>query len=212
MRHRMRGRHFSRTSSHRRSMRRNLACNLFLHERIKTTPEKAKDTRSFVEKLITLARTDSVANFRRALALLDDKYVVRKLFREIGPRYADRPGGYTRILKLDESQNRLGDNARQVIFELVVETDADREAKEQARRKVTRETRLKRFAEEEETPPAPAEQGAVETAEAPSEPEAEPPQEAPGPEAEAPTGPEAEPPQEAPKAEAPDEEGAEEES
>lgn len=171
MRHRMRGRHFSRTSSHRRAMRRNLACNLFLHERIKTTPEKAKDVRSFVEKLITLARTNSVAHFRRALALLDDKYVVRKLFREIGPRYVNRPGGYTRILKLDDSQNRLGDNAKQVIFELVVESEADREAKEQQRRRAARADRLSRLDEEEEDEETPGE-GAAEPEEQAAAPEA----------------------------------------
>jgi len=150
MRHRMRGRHFNRTSSHRAAMRRNLACNLFLHERIRTTPQKAKDVRSFVEKLITLARRGDVASFRRALALLDDKFVVRKLFREIAPRYSERPGGYTRILKLDDSQNRLGDNAAQVIFELVHETEADREAMEEAGKKRKVRDRLRRFDEEGE--------------------------------------------------------------
>ena len=119
MRHRMRGRHLSRTSSHRRAMRRNLACNLFVRERIQTTPEKAKEVKAFVERLISPARTSTVANFRRALALLDDRFVVRKLFREIGPRYVGRPGGYTRILRLDITQNRLGDNACQVLLELV---------------------------------------------------------------------------------------------
>lgn len=151
-------------------MRRNLACNLFLHERIRTTPEKAKDTRSFVERLITLGRNDSVANFRRALALLDDKYVVRKLFREIGPRYVDRPGGYTRILKLDESQNRLGDNAKQVIFELVAEGEGESSAKDTERRRSRRERRLGKLAEqekaeqavEEESSPEPEEKRASE--------------------------------------------------
>lgn len=177
MRHRIRGRHFSRTSSHRRAMRRNLACNLFLHESIRTTPEKAKDTRAFVERLITLGRDDSVANFRRALALLDDKYVVRKLFREIGPRYVDRPGGYTRILKLDESQNRLGDNAKQVIFELVAEGEAEHSAKEKERRRSRRERRLSQLAEEEKGSQEAAEAGEA-SEEAPAEGETPPPPEA----------------------------------
>lgn len=167
MRHRIRGRHFSRTSSHRRAMRRNLACNLFLHERIRTTPEKAKDTRAFVERLITLGRKDSVANFRRALALLDDKYVVRKLFREIGPRYVDRPGGYTRILKLDESQNRLGDNAKQVLFELVGEGEGEHTGKEKERRRSRRERRLGQLAEQEKAAQAAASGQAPAEGEAP---------------------------------------------
>jgi len=141
MRHRMRGRHLSRTSSHRRAMRRNLACNLFVRERIQTTPEKAKEVKAFVERLISLARTSSVANFRRALALLDDRFVVRKLFREIGPRYVDRPGGYTRILRLDITQNRLGDNARQVLFELVKSDEAP--AKEELQKKAKVRDRLR---------------------------------------------------------------------
>ena len=119
MRHRKRGRHLGRTSAHRQAMRRNLASNLFLVGRIKTTPAKAKEVRGMAEKLITLARKGGLAHFRRALAILDDKYIVRKLFKEIAPGYADRPGGYTRILHLPVSSNRLGDNAPQVIMELL---------------------------------------------------------------------------------------------
>jgi large subunit ribosomal protein L17 len=121
MRHRKRGRHLGRTSAHREAMRRNLVSNLFLVERIRTTPAKAKEVRGMAEKLITLARKGGLAEFRRALAMLDDKFIVRKLFREIGPRYTERQGGYTRILHLSRSQNRLGDNAPQVILELVPE-------------------------------------------------------------------------------------------
>ena len=127
MRHRKRGRHLGRTSAHRVAMRRNLVSNLFLVERIRTTPAKAREVRSMAEKLITLARKGGLANFRRALATLDDKFIVRKLFREIGPRYTDRPGGYTRILRLSSSENRLGDNAAQVIMELVPEATAETE-------------------------------------------------------------------------------------
>jgi large subunit ribosomal protein L17 len=100
-------------------MRRNLVNNLFLLGRIRTTPAKAKEVRSMAEKLVTLAVKGGLANFRRALAAMDDKYVVRQLFSKIGPRFKDRPGGYTRILHLSASENRLGDNAPQVIMELL---------------------------------------------------------------------------------------------
>ena len=119
MRHRRRGRHLKRTSSHRTALRRNMVSDLFLRGRIRTTPAKAKEIRSMAEKLITIGRKGGLANFRRALALLDDKFIVRKLFKEIGPRFKERPGGYTRILHLSASQNRLGDNAPQVILELL---------------------------------------------------------------------------------------------
>jgi len=125
MRHRRRGRHLGRTSAHRVAMRRNLVNNLFLVGRIKTTPAKAKEIRSMAEKLITMARKGGLASFRRALALLDDKYIVRRLFKELAPRYTDRPGGYTRILHLPMSRNRLGDNAPQVIMELLPAEDAE---------------------------------------------------------------------------------------
>jgi len=119
MRHRRRGRHLKRTSAHRVAMRRNLVSSLFLLGRVRTTPAKAKEVRSMAEKLITRAVKGGLANFRAALAALDDKYVVRKLFTEIAPRFKDRPGGYTRILHLSASENRLGDNAPQVIMELL---------------------------------------------------------------------------------------------
>ncbi len=119
MRHRKRGRHLGRTSAHRKALRRNLVNNLFLVGRIRTTPAKAKEIRSMAEKLITLARKGGVSEFRQALAALDDKFIVRRLFREIAPQYQERPGGYTRILHLPRSSNRLGDNAPQVIMELV---------------------------------------------------------------------------------------------
>jgi len=130
MRHRKRGRQLSRNTSHRLAMRRNMACSLLLHGRIRTTPQKAKETAPLVEKVITLAKDgQSLVRFRRALALLNRKDIVRKLFREIGPTFADREGGYTRILPLSSSENRLGDNAPQVIFELV---EAGPAGKEQA--------------------------------------------------------------------------------
>ena len=99
MRHRKSGRQLNRNSSHRKAMFRNMACSLFDHEVIKTTLPKAKELRKVAEPLITLAKTDSVANRRLAFARMGSKAAVGKLFSEIGPRYEDRPGGYTRILK-----------------------------------------------------------------------------------------------------------------
>ena len=117
MRHRKRGRGLDRSSAQRKALRRSLACNLFKHERIITTPAKAKEVRSMAEKMITLARTGSLVARRRALAVLNDKAIVKKLFAEIGPRFKERTGGYTRVLHLD--RRRLGDNAPQCVFELV---------------------------------------------------------------------------------------------
>ena len=116
MRHRKSGRHLNRTSSHRQAMFRNMACSLIEHEMIKTTLPKAKELRRVAEPLITLAKSDSVANRRLAFARTGDKSVVGKLFAEIGPRYAERPGGYTRILKCGY---RAGDAAAMAFVELV---------------------------------------------------------------------------------------------
>lgn len=117
MRHRKQGRKLGRTSGHRRALWRNLALSLFIHERITTTPAKAKEARKLAERMITLAKQKTLHSRRRAMAFLQDREVVDKLFDDIAPRYEARNGGYTRILRLD--QNRLGDNAPQVIFELV---------------------------------------------------------------------------------------------
>ena len=102
---------------HCRLWRRNMAKALFERGRIVTTPQKAKAVRPFAEKLITLARVDSLTNFRRALELLPHKATIRKLFRDIAPRYIDRPGGYTRIIR--HWKHRIGDNADLVVWELV---------------------------------------------------------------------------------------------
>ncbi len=123
MRHRVHGRKLNRSSAHRRALRRNLARSLFQvfgsTEHIITTTEKAKFARPFVEKLITLGKEKTLANFRRGLQLLGDKPLTKKLFDEIGPRYLDRPGGYTRIIRT--SRHRLGDRARLVLFGFVKE-------------------------------------------------------------------------------------------
>ncbi|MEL0641910.1 50S ribosomal protein L17 [Pseudoalteromonas aliena] len=116
MRHRKSGRQLNRNSSHRKAMFSNMASSLVKHEIIKTTLPKAKELRRVIEPLITLAKTDSVANRRLAFARTRDNEVVGKLFSEIGPRNADRPGGYTRILKCGF---RTGDNAPMAYIELV---------------------------------------------------------------------------------------------
>ncbi len=116
MRHRQSGRQLNRNSSHRSAMFRNMTISLVEHEIIKTTLIKAKELRSVAEPLITLARNDSVANRRLAFNRTRSKATVGKLFTELGPRYADRPGGYIRILKCAE---RAGDRATMAYVELV---------------------------------------------------------------------------------------------
>ncbi len=116
MRHRKSGRRLGRNSSHRKAMFRNMATSLLLHESIKTTLPKAKELRRVVEPLITLAKEDGVANRRLAFNRLRDKEVVGKLFKDVGPRFKDRPGGYLRILKTGP---RPGDAAPMAIVQLV---------------------------------------------------------------------------------------------
>ncbi|CAD5379656.1 50S ribosomal protein L17 [Pseudomonas sp. GCM10022188] len=116
MRHRKSGRHLSRTSAHRNAMFQNMAVSLFEHELIKTTLPKAKELRRVAEPLITLAKEDSVANRRLAFDRTRSKAAVGKLFNELGKRYANRPGGYLRILKCGF---RAGDNAPMAYVELV---------------------------------------------------------------------------------------------
>jgi len=116
MRHRKSGRKLNRNSSHRKAMFRNMAVSLFSHELIKTTVPKAKELRKVVEPLITLAKKDSVANRRLAFSRLRDAAAVGKLFSELGPRYVERAGGYSRILKCGL---RTGDKAPMAYVELV---------------------------------------------------------------------------------------------
>lgn len=116
MRHRKKGRQLSRTASHRTATLRNMATSLFRHERLETTTAKAKELRPFAERLITLAKDDTVHHRRMARRNVQDREVLAKLFDDIGPRFHDRPGGYTRILKLG---NRRGDAAEMALIELV---------------------------------------------------------------------------------------------
>jgi len=128
MRHQKSGRKFSRTSAHRDAMFRNMAASLIKEELIRTTLPKAKELRRVAEPLITMAKTDGVANRRLAFARLRDKQAVGKLFVELGPRFRERPGGYLRILKCGF---RAGDNAPMAYVELLdrpqaaVEADAE---------------------------------------------------------------------------------------
>ena len=116
MRHRKKGRKLSRTASHRRATLRNMATALFRHERIETTTAKAKELRPYAERLITLARRGDLHARRTAATKIQDKEVLGKLFEDLGPRFAERPGGYTRILKLGF---RKGDAAEMSLIELV---------------------------------------------------------------------------------------------
>ncbi len=120
MRHRKKGRGLSRSPSHRTATLRNMATSLILHERIRTTEARAKELRPFVEKLITLGGTDDVHSRRRVRRHIADREAMHKLFDEIGPRFRERPGGYTRIMKLGA---RKGDGAELAIIELTERSD-----------------------------------------------------------------------------------------
>ena len=134
MRHRIRGRQLSRDTEHRIAMRRNLVQSLFEHGKVRTTLPKAKEVRAMAEKLITLARENSVNNRRRVISLLGDRRlvdkeqeftgetVVKKLFSEIAPTFVGRNGGYTRIIKL--SDFRIGDGGNLVLLQLLTEQSA----------------------------------------------------------------------------------------
>jgi large subunit ribosomal protein L17 len=117
MRHQKRKYRIGTTSSHRRSLLRNLAIEVIDHGQIKTTHTKCMAVRGVVEKLITLAKTDSVANRRLAFKKLNNKDAVQKLFNNVAPTFKERPGGYTRILKL--ADGRVGDNAKMSLIALV---------------------------------------------------------------------------------------------
>lgn len=122
MRHQLSGRQLSRNAPHRWAMLRNMAASLLRHETIRTTVPKAKELRRVVEPLITLGKADSQANRRRAFAQLRDDEIVEKLFEVLGPRYKARPGGYTRILHMEE---RPGDSAPMALMQLVDQPQAD---------------------------------------------------------------------------------------
>ncbi len=187
MRHRVAGRELSRTSEHRIALRRNMAQSLIEHETISTTIQKAKEIKPFVEKLITLAKRGKLEHRRRAISLLGNRDIVKieegeptrkgtvvgKLFSDLGPRYLNRAGGYTRIIHL--AQRRLGDNGELVLLQLlgadepvkregkvVTKRSADRKRKETARAKAAKEA--KKAAQKEQKAP---EQSTTQAAEAP---------------------------------------------
>ena len=116
MRHRKSFNHLGRTSAHRKAMLSNMACSLIMHKRIETTTAKAKALKRYIEPLITRSKDDSTHSRRVAFSYLQDKEAVTELFREVSSKVADRPGGYTRIIRLG---NRLGDNADMCMMELV---------------------------------------------------------------------------------------------
>ncbi|OQY24255.1 MAG: 50S ribosomal protein L17 [Desulfobacteraceae bacterium 4572_35.2] len=121
MRHNKSGRRLGRNSSHRKAMLRNMVTSLLDHERITTTDARAKEVRKIAEKLITLGKRGDLHARRQALSVVFDKKVVAKLFDRLAPRFQDRPGGYTRIIKVG---NRLGDNAPVSIIEFVEQEQA----------------------------------------------------------------------------------------
>ena len=149
MRHRVAGRQLSRNTAHRKAMRRNIVSSLFESETISTTIEKAKEIKPFAERLITLARTGTLSARRRAIAILGNRSIVKeedgnlvkkgtvigKLFSDIAPRYLDRKGGYTRIIKL--SKRRLGDNGQLVLLQLVGKEETQKAPKAVAKKKKT---------------------------------------------------------------------------
>ena len=135
MRHGKKFNHLSRQTSHRKAMLANMACSLIEHKRINTTVAKAKALKMFVEPLVTKSKEDTTHNRRIVFSKLRDKYAVTELFREVAAKVGDRPGGYTRIIKLG---NRLGDNADMAMIELVdfntIYTAGKKEVKKTTRR------------------------------------------------------------------------------
>jgi large subunit ribosomal protein L17 len=158
MRHHLTGRQLSRNSSHRHALMRNMSVSLLRHETIRTTLPKAKELRRVVEPLITLGKTDGDANRRLAFARLRDAQIVEKLFADLGPRFKARPGGYTRILRMNP---RPGDSAPMALMQLVDGPAAAQAAPE------PKKTRRKAATPKSEAPQEEAEGGAEEGKKAP---------------------------------------------
>ena len=158
MRHNKKFNHLGRTASHRNAMLSNMACSLIKHKRITTTVAKAKALKKFVEPLITKSKEDTTNSRRVVFSNLQDKFAVTELFKEISVKVADRPGGYTRIIK---TGHRLGDNAEMCFIELV---DYNENMAKSAAKKATRTRRSKKSAAVTE---APAEATEATTEEAP---------------------------------------------
>ena len=154
MRHRKSFNHLGRTSAHRKAMLSNMACSLIMHKRIETTTAKAKALKRYIEPLITRSKDDSTHSRRVVFSYLQDKEAVTELFREVSAKVADRPGGYTRIIRLG---NRLGDNADMCMMELVDFNENLLAEKAAAKKSSSRRRRGGSKKKEEET-------GAVDTA------------------------------------------------
>ena len=159
MRHGKKLNHLSRKAPHRKAMMANMASSLILHKRINTTLAKAKALRVFVEPLLTKSKEDTTHSRRTVFAYLKDKVAVSELFRDVSVKIADRPGGYTRIIKLG---NRLGDNAEMALIELV---DYNDNLKKDAKPKTEKKTRRAGSKKKVETPAAKAETTPVEAKE-----------------------------------------------
>ena len=216
MRHGKKFNHLGRTKPHRKAMLSNMACSLIQHKRINTTLAKAKALRGFVEPLITKSKEDNTHSRRVVFSYLNDKYAVSELFREVAPKVADRPGGYTRIIK---TGNRLGDNAEMCMMELVdfnelYVSEKEGGAKKSRRRRrggakstASADTAVKEAPAKEEAPKADESTEASAKVEAPAEEETkvEAPAKEEAPKAEAKEEPKAETPKEEPKAEAKEE-------
>jgi len=169
MRHNKTGRRLGRNTPHRNAMMRNMVTSLIQHERITTTDARAKELRKIADKMITLGKRGDLHARRQALQVLQDKQVVAKLFERVAPRYTERPGGYTRIIKVE---NRPGDNAAMAIIELVEEefTPKPKKAKpveQEVSAPVVEEAASEEVAEEaaaEEVPEEAATEGVAEEA------------------------------------------------
>jgi large subunit ribosomal protein L17 len=161
MKHGKKGNHLGRKVAHRKSMLANMACSLIEHKRINTTVAKAKALKQFVEPLITKSKTDTTHNRRLAFSALRNKYAVSELFRDVAQKVGDRPGGYTRVIKMG---NRLGDNADMAMIELVDFNTVYNADKAEAK-KTTRRSRSRKKSDSAATPEAQAETPAAEVAE-----------------------------------------------
>ena len=147
MRHRVRGRKLGRTASHREALLRSLATSLFKYKRIRTTVAKAKEARSYAEALITKARKNDLHSKRQIMGIINDKEAVKELFGEIIPKIGERPGGYTRVVKLG---NRMGDAAELAILELVDYNDVVNAKAEEHKEKKDAKIKAKKEKEAEE--------------------------------------------------------------
>ena len=148
MKHRIGVNRLGRKASHRKSLLRNMMTSLFKHERIKTTKTKAREVRRYAEKMITRAKVDTVHNRRIIAKRIWDKSILAKLFTDIGPRFVERPGGYTRIIKLGK---RYGDSAETVFLELADKKEPKAKKKRAKKQKVAKVEEAEGVEDQDET-------------------------------------------------------------